>query len=204
MKHIADIPLATGLRHIVDTAIGAVRLGVRGFWRGGAHANAPAGEAVSLLNRLMRLLRFVFVILAVHLDIAPTRKRTGVRRATPRVAVRRPVFPLFASYRVQDGVAPKGVAVPAFARPRDRFLTARRKLDALTRALADPMPFVRRMARRLPTQLMVFGWRPPKRPPPARRRACWEELVTVFAEANYQLGEWRRRTRVIANAASGS
>ena len=60
------------------------------------------------------------------------------------------------------------------------------------------------MARRLPTQLMVFGWRPPKRPPPVDRRDFWEELLTAFHEARYVLAAFRRRTRGILNAASGS
>ena len=121
----------------------------------------------------------------------------------PAVRLRQPAFRLFPRYRVVTANAAPGVRPVAFAAPRDRFRTAQRKLDALTRALADPMPFVRRMARRLPMQLMVFGWRPPKRPPPTLRRDFWEELLTAFHEARHVLGEFRRRTRVIRNAASG-
>jgi hypothetical protein len=183
MTHTADIPLASGLRRIVDDALVVVGLGVRRFWRGGAHANAPAGEASSLLNRLVRLLRFAFVILAVHLYIKPARKRGRAARTTARITLRRPAFPLFPPYRIRFDDGAKGVAPPAFAHPRARVLIAQRKLDALTRALADPMPLIRRMARRLPTQLMVFGWRPPRRPPPLHKRDYCEELKTTFVEA---------------------
>ncbi len=206
MNNTAAIPLPSGLRRIVDNAIEAAWLGVRGFWRGGDYANAPAGHATTLLDRLMRIVRWAFVILTVHLDLPPSRARASQGRRTRSWRPRRPAFPSFARYRVVSDNAPKGAFPAAFARAaqRDRFLTAQRKLEALTRALADPMPFIRRMARRLPTQLMVFGWRPPKRPPPTDRRDFFEDLVAVFREAKFALSEWRRRRRDIEAAASGS
>ncbi len=208
MKTHADIPLASGLRYIVDDLFVAVRLGMRRFWRGGPYANAPAGESIALLNRLSKILRWAFVILAAHLELKPQKPRSPADRVparTPAVRFRRPAFPLFAPYRIVADGAPPGAFPAAFAAPRDRFLTAQRKLDALTRALSNPMPFIRRMARRLPTQLMVFGWRPPKRPPPTHKRDFWEELLIAFREARHVLGDFRRRTRDIAIAeAAGS
>ncbi len=208
MKSPADIPLASGLRYIVDDLFVAVRLGMRRFWRGGVYANAPAGESLVLLSRLSRILRWAFVILAAHLELKPQMPRAPavrVRAKTRPVRLQRPSFPLFARFRIVTADRTPGAIPAAFAAPRDRYLTAHRKLDALTRALADPMPFVRRMARRLPTQLMVFGWRPPKRPPPTHKRDFWEELLIAFREARHVLGDFRRRTRDIANAeAAGS
>jgi hypothetical protein len=206
---IADIPLGSGLRRLVDGYIDEVRLGVRRFWSGGIHRNAPADESTSLVNRLIRLLRYAFVILAAHLELAPVRPRASARRPSSRARpVRKPVFPLTARCRIAVDDTPPGPVPPAFARaaqtPRDRFLTVRRKLDALARALADPLPFVRRLARRLATHLMVFGWRPPKRPPPTDRREYWDSLLCAFAEARYALSEWRRRRRDSAATASGS
>lgn len=206
MNTPADIPLASGLRRIVDDLFVAVRLGVRRFWRGGEYANAPAGESIALLNRLARILRWAFVILATQIEMKPgtAGALSGKRRPGGAPAVRPPRFPLFPRYRIVTDGAPPGMRPAAFDAPRDRIRAVQRKLDALTRALADPMPFIRRMARRLPTQLMVFGWRPPKRPPPTQRRDFWEELNTAFREARHTLGDFRRRTRDIATAtASG-
>jgi hypothetical protein len=205
MNAVSDI-LPSGLKLVVDLLIGAVRIGVRRFGRGGAGANAPAGEATMLLGRLVRILRFAFVILAVHLTLPALRAQARPSRAAPRPSVRRASFPLFPPpFRIDDVDRPRAPMPAALARAtRDRMLTTQRKLDVLTRALADPMRLVRRMARRLPTQLMVIGWRPPKRPPPGRRREFWEELVEGWREARFQLGEWRRRRRVIAAGASGS
>jgi hypothetical protein len=191
----------------VDDLFAAVRLGMRRFWRGGDYVNAPAGESLVLLGRLARILRWAFVILAAHLELAPRTERTAgpspADRA-PAVRLPRPSFPLFARFRIVAAGAPAGAAPAGFAAPRDRVLIAQRKLDALTRALNNPMPFIRRMARRLPTQLMVFGWRPPKRPPPTSRRDFWDELLTAFHEARHVLVDFRRRTRDIPTAASGS
>ncbi|MDX2234778.1 MAG: hypothetical protein NW200_09790 [Hyphomonadaceae bacterium] len=206
MTTTADIPLPSGLRHIVNDLIVAVRIGLRRFWRGGEYANAPASESLTMIHRLSRILRWAFVILAVHLELAPHRPRAPrAGRTTRRTPLRRPVFPLFPRYRIVTAGAAPGPVPAGFARAglRDRMLTVQRKLDALARALADPMPFVRRMARRLPTQLMVFGWRPPKRPPPTDRRDFWDELLEAFYEARHALSEFRRRTRAIGDATSG-
>jgi len=204
MNTARDILPPSGLSRLVDLTLDEVWIGVRRFWRGGPYANAPAGRAVSLLDRLMRIVRFVFVILAVHMDLKPVRPRTTIARRSRRVRLQRPVFPLFPRYAIRNADAPKGAQPKAFAGPRDRFLTARRKLEALTRALSDPMPLIRRMARRLPTQLMVIGWRPPKRPPPTDRRDFWDSLIPIYREAWFHLHAWRRRTRDIESNASGS
>lgn len=199
-----DILGPQGLGGILDGTIESLWLGVRHFWRGGRYANAPAGEAIALLNRMMRLLRFVFVILATRVTLKPLRPSTADARRAQSLRLRKPVFRLFPRYCVRYDDAPKGVRPKAFAVPHDRFVTARRKLDALPRALSHPMPFIRRMARKLPTQLMVIGWRPPKRPPPTHRREFWEELVESYHEAWFHLRAWRRRTHASRDDASGS
>ena len=204
MTVASDICGPQGLGGHLDHIIGEVRIGVRRFWRGGLYANAPAGQAISLLNRLMRLLRFVFVILATHIELKPLRARKPVARRQRRISLHKPRFPLFPRYCIRNADAPRHAQPKAFAAPRDRFLTAQRKLDALTRALADPMPLIRRIARKLPTQLMVIGWRPPKRPPPTDRRDFHESLVWTCREAWFHLHAWRRRTRDMRDDASGS
>lgn len=205
---LAEIPLASGLRYIADDCIAAVRIGVRRFWRGGEYVNAPANVAISLLNTMLRVLRFTFVLLALHLDVAPLKPRGRAPRAPRRAALRKPGFRLFGRYRVTFDDAPQRPQPRPLARagalPRDRFLTVRRKLDVLARALDNPMPLIARMARLLPTRLMVFGWRPPKRPPPRRRRDFHHELLAIHREARFHLSEWRRRRRDSARLASGS
>jgi hypothetical protein len=203
------IILPSGLRLIVDVLIETVRIGVRRFRRGGEGANAPAGEAVSLLNRLTRLLRWTLLMLAVHLPpLPPLRARKSAVSRARRTTLPAPAFPLFPRYRVAFGDAPglpqPAAFVRAAAAPRDRVLTAQRKLDALQRALANPLPIVQRMARRLPHRLMVMGRPPPRRRPSGHRQEFYDELREAFAEAHFQLGEWRRRTRNGASAASGS
>jgi hypothetical protein len=208
MSFVADILPGPGLPHHLAFLVEMVRLGVRQFWRGGMHANAPVTQQTTLLNRLMRVLRWVYLILAANLALPPL--RTRLRRPRRRARWRPPTaaFPLFARYVVRFDTSPTLAAPAGLARaasaPRDRLRTVERKLDALARALANPMPIIRRMARRLPTQLMVFGWRPPKRPPPTDRREYHEELIWIYREACHQLSLYRRRRRDIAAAASGS
>jgi len=181
-------------------ALESVLHGVRRFRRG--DANATAAEALTLLRRLTRLLRLAFVLAATWLPpLPPMRVRNGAARRRAIVVWRRPSFQLFPPYRVVtvDPHARKRAQPPALARAeRDPVRSAQRKLDALAAALFDPMPRIRRIARKLPTALMVIGWRPPKRPPPTDRRDYWEELVTLHREAKFALSEWRRRTRAAA------
>jgi hypothetical protein len=55
---------------------------------------------------------------------------------------------------------------------------------------------VRRLARRLERHaLVVVGWRPPKRPPPRKDRAFWDELVALAGEARLALSACHRRLR---------
>ncbi len=194
---LTDLPLPSGVRRLVDFAIETVRSGVRRFRRG--DANATAAEALTLLRRLTRLLRYTFVLSATWLPpVEPARVRTRAttshtRRPTPS---RRPAFQILPPYRVVivDPDAPKRAQPAALAcAERDPMRSAQRTLDALATALFDPMPRIRRIARKLRTALMVIGWRPPKRPPPTHRRDYWEELVDLRAEAVFALREWRRR-----------
>jgi hypothetical protein len=207
MTIVADILPGPGLPHHLEFLVETVRLGVRRFWRGGMHANAPVTEQTMLLNRLMRVLRWVYLILAANLELAPARPRAKkFRRA--RWRPHRAPFPLFARYVIRYDDTPKRPVPAGLARaakqPRDRIRTVERKLDALARALANPLPIIRRMARRLPTQLMVFGWRPPKRPPPTDKREYFEDITWIYREACHQLSLYRRRRRAIEQAASGS
>ncbi len=203
MMMTTDIPLPSGLRRLVDDLLVAVRAGVRGFRRG-AHANAPSGEAVSLLRRLTQIVRFAFLILTVHMTPAPVRAHTSRPATARRAQLPKPAFRLFPRYRVVGDDAPPHAqpAALAAAEPHDRILRMQRKLDALTRALSDAARIIARMARRLPAQLMVIGWRPPKRPPPTAQRLYWEEVCLACAEARAAVSAWRRRTRDTARLAS--
>lgn len=193
----ADLPLPSGVRRLFDLAMETVLSGVRRFRRG--DANATAAEALTLLRRLTRLLRFAFVLAATWLPALPPVRRWVSARKAPRIMLRRPSFQLFPAYRIVtvDGHARAQPA--AFARAvRDPVLSAQRKLDALAAALFNPITYIRRIARGLPTRLLVIGWRPPKRPPPTHRRDYWEELVSLWSEAKYAVSQWRRRTAAAA------
>jgi hypothetical protein len=201
---LEHIPLPSGLRLIADWLMGSVRRGVRGFRRFGEHANAGAGESMSLLNQLTRILRFAFVLFATHVELAPLRSRSVRTIAQRSLRPRRPGFRIFPRLRV---FAPETSQAqpPAFQRTaHDPMLIAQRKLDALARVLANPMPYVRRMARQLGERLLVMGWRPPGRPPPTDRRAYWEEQLTGWREARHQLSAWRRRTFATGASAPAS
>ena len=192
--NITDLPLPSGVRRLFDLALETVFSGVRRFRRG--DANATAADALTLLRRLTRLLRFAFVLAATWLPpLAPTRKAAARNRA--RVVLRRPCFQLLPPYRIVTVIpgAPKRLQPAVFANAgRDPVRSAQRRLDAIAAALFDPLPRIRRLARRLPTALMVIGWRPPKRPPPTHRRDYWDDLVELHREAAFALGAWRRRT----------
>jgi hypothetical protein len=194
---------SSGVRRVVLGLLESVRIGVRSFWRGGDHANAPARRAHGILNRLARLLRLAILIAAAQLTLAPTKARTTLRISRPHTW--RPPkarFRVFARYRVTYDDTPAQPQPEAFAHAeRDPVLSAERKRAAILDVLADPASIVRRIARRLPTRLMVFGWRPPKRRPPHWPVDFWHELRDAYHEARYQIREFRRRMRDMAEGA---
>ncbi|MDX2232982.1 MAG: hypothetical protein NW200_00660 [Hyphomonadaceae bacterium] len=208
---LAELPLPSGVRRIADLLLDAARRGVVSLWGRGAHANAPAGEKRALLQRLTRILRFAFLLYAVWMETPPPHQHPRaprLRRTAPRgYRPRRACFRIFPRYRIliDDGSRDAGErrpVPPALARAaRDPVLAAQRARDALLRALEDPLAYIRRIARRLPTQLMVIGWRPPKRPPPTDRPAYWDDLIDGWREAVHQLRDWRRRRRDILHGA---
>ena len=195
-----DLPLPSGVRRLFDLALQTVLIGVQRFRRG--DANATAAEALTLLRRLTRLLRFAFVLAATWLPpMTATPARQRAARTHPAVAPRRTYFQLLPRFRVvtiDPGAGKRPQPAPFATAERDAMRSAQRKLDALAVALFDPLPRIRRIARRLPTALMVIGWRPPKRPPPTDRRDYWEELVELWAEARYALSQYRRRSLAAA------
>lgn len=189
--------LVSGLTRLIATFLSEVALGLARFRRGGLYFNAPATESLSILNQLARLLRFTLLMAACVLDLPAGRLRHATR---PRAAAKtwRPPdarFRLFPAYRISsEGEDPRPVPKGFAGAARDPILIAERKRALLARVLADPAPFVESMARRLPRQLMVIGWRPPKRPP-RRHRDLAETIATAWREAWFQLREFRRRTR---------
>jgi hypothetical protein len=188
---------SSGVRRVVLDLLETVRIGVRSFWRGGAHTNAPARRANAILNRLARLLRLALLIAAAQLTPAPGKAHT--RSPAPRPRAWRPSkarFRVFARYRVTYDDTPAQPQPEAFAHAaRDPVLSAERKRAAILDVLANPVAIVRRIARRLPAQLMVLGWRPPKRRPPHWPADFWDVIRDAYGEARYQIREFRRRIR---------
>jgi hypothetical protein len=199
---VAEIIPAAGLRRVVASLLETVRIGVRRFWPGGLYANASTGESTSLLNGLTRLLRLALLIAATQLTLAPARTRM---KSTPRRHTYRPpqaCLRLFPAMGVRYADAPKGPPPKALLNAgRDAVLIAERKRATLLRVLADPFPVIRRIARRLPHQLVVFGWRPPKRRPARWSAEFWDQAVEAWREAHFQIRAWRRRTWNMAEGA---
>lgn len=190
---LADVPLASGLQHLVDCLIEAVWSGVRGIRAGGRYAGSSL--ALCVLNRLTRIVRFVFLIVATQIELEPARRcvRTGVRAARTAHADRAPfrIFPPRRSIFLNEDPAPTPAAFAGASRDLARIVD--RKRCALLAALQRPLPHIRRMARRLETQLTVFGWFPPRHAPPPARREFSEEEESAFREAWHQVRTWRRR-----------
>jgi hypothetical protein len=195
-------PFLPDMPWFVRQLFDAARIGVRQLWRGRADSNAPTGATTTLLNRLARILRYTLVIAATLTDIAPARQRSPrPGRARQLFRLRRPTLRIFTRHVARDAAAPASAQPLVFQTPRDPYLIAQRKLEALTRALDDSARIVRRIARRLPTQLTVLVWRPPKRPPPTLQRDWWDELITAWAELRHRLTAHHRRMRTIEQGA---
>lgn len=140
---------------------------------------------------------YALLLLAAYLPRqwlgAPARSRQR-RPAPPRTTVRRRrvVFRILRAHRadIQDAEAPRAPAPAQFVNAhRDQLHTVQRHIAALRHALAEPMPLVRRLARRLRDCLVILPWRPPRRP---RDRTHWGELVSTWQEAHWTLGRVRR------------
>jgi hypothetical protein len=69
-----------------------------------------------------------------------------------------------------------------------------RKLAGLRAALLNPMPYVRRLARKLYSNAIVFKSRIPRTTPKTTERDYWERRVAAAEEARFALSEfWRIR-----------
>ena len=195
MTHQA-IPLPPGVRTKVDLLSDAVARGLRALisqfgpphlaWRSNQFSLPGLRYALVKLRRLHRILRYVFVMLATHLEVTPTPVCARLRLSTP--VSRRAVLPDDPSSWamtftvvtrprrafVDDG--PKQQP-PCSGATRDPLRTLARRMEGLRRALADPMRHVRRLARLLRRDVVYIAGRPPKRPPPVAWRDHWEEFL---------------------------
>lgn len=201
MTH-ADIPLPIAVRRLVDLLLESVGRGLRGLRRrygapdemrrSNADAFADLAQALAIVRRLGRMLRYVLLILALEAPTTPARHRCTSTSQTPPPPpphTRAPRFVLATPCAAVRGAGhPQPAHLAQAARPR--LQTLARHVAALTHALRNTMPLVRRLARRLAGKLVVLQWRPPKRPP--RFRVFWEEMVAAYEHAAWSLRRKRR------------
>ena len=203
----ADIPLIPSIQRIVDRLSDAVWRGRRALVAqfGTPHdirrSNARAFGDVRLLQRL---LRYIFIILAPWIDL-PARKATVTPQRARTLAApdraplahsgERPARMAVSRLRRMRVGGERPQPAPLTNAARDPVRTLARHVDALTHALLCPMPYIRRLARRLRRDVCAIGWRLPKRPPPLNRRGGWEELVLAREQARWELRErrWLKR-----------
>lgn len=204
------IPLPPSIRNILDILIDTAWRGrgtlVRAHGRpddlrrSNARSFVGVAAARSTVRILQRIVRYAFIILAAWIKLPKARAarpapadaaanvnatipRAPVTRAPPRLAMSRTVRVCYAGER----------PVPAcFANAtHDPVRTLARGIEALTHALQNPMPYVRRLARWMRRDTCFLAWRLPKRAPCAARRTYWEELELARDQASWELRERR-------------
>lgn len=221
MTHAA-IALPPSIRSIVDLLSDAVWRGRReivarcgtpdDMRRSNTRAFADLSRVLSHVRRLKRVLRYMFIILAAWIDLPKAQMRTagvpaGKVANTSKVALERsraagggagdPArrMALSKPYRVHFvGEAPPPAVFRNATRDPVRLLA--RHIEALTHALLEPMPYIRRLARQMRRDTCFIAWRPPKRPPSSNQRQCWEELLSARGQAAWELRERRWLKRV--------
>jgi hypothetical protein len=212
MTHEA-IALPPPVQQIVDLAVDACWRGRRALvaqygrpadmTRSNAGAFADLGWALVRVRRLAKILRYVFVTLAAWLEVklrtagalAGNSRADGTtacrRGAGGPATLRKPRFAISTPYRVRydDGTTRPQPAHLAHAQP-NKLRTLARRLEALTEALLDPMPYVRRLARKLHRDVCFIPY-PARRLPRTDRRADLDDLDDVREQARFEL--WRLR-----------
>lgn len=213
-----DIPLPTAIKRIITLLSEAVWRGRRAIVaRFGAprelrQSNVLGFPGLSMaladVRQLQRILRYVFIILAAWIKL-PTHRTAGAPAGMPVNASpsqdnhhrpagegaggpmgkqrRMRLFGALRRWREMPGPAPAAFANAT----RDSVRLLARHVEALTHALLEPLPYIRRMARALRRDTCFIGWRVPKRPPPRHRRTYWEDLVGARAQARFELHERR-------------
>jgi len=174
--------------------------------RSNTGAFADLGWALTRVRRLAKILRYAFVVLAAWLEVklrtagAPAGNSgaggtTQCRRGAGGPAAPTPRFALSTPYRVRYD---EGATHPQPAHlaqcQRNNLRTLARKREALTNALLDPMPYVRRLARKLRRDA-CFILRPGKRLPRTDRREHLDDLEHVRDHAGFELSRLRRAQR---------
>lgn len=158
--------------------------------------NHVLGRRIAELRRLQGILRCVLIVYASELVktlvLKPLRKtKAKATRPTPREVAGDPatwrvgfVTPrwvkLFST--VGEEKPQPAVFASAFRAQHNPFVTMARKMEGLRRVLADPMPHIRRLARRVKIDIYMFPKRA-KRRPPADRRAWFDELCQALHDA---------------------
>lgn len=203
MTHAA-ITLPPSIRNIVDLLSDAVWRGRReiiaacgtpdNMRRSNARAFADVSRVLAHVRRLKRVLRYMFIILAAWIDLPKARNRArGTKPSEHSPAACGPTprrMSLSKTCRLHfAGEAPQPAVFTTAARDPVRLLA--RHIEMLTHALLEPMPYIRRLARRLRHDTCFIGWRAPKRPPPEEQRQCWDELILGRDQAAWELRERR-------------
>jgi len=209
----ADIILPSGVRRIVESSIDACWRGRRALVarygrpsemaRSNMGAFADLGWALTRVRRLAKILRYVFVILATWVDVklrtagalagsggSAGKSVAGEGAGGP--SHNRPRFAVGTPYRIHNDDTPLQPQPPQFAnREPNKLRTLARRIEALTQALLDPMPHVRRLARRLRRDICYIAGVAPKRPPRTDRREFLDYLDEARTQARFELRQRR-------------
>jgi hypothetical protein len=157
-----------------------------------------------IIKRISAILRHCIVLLAMR---AKVKSRHGAAAPPPLRRIR--CGRLFhsqvvilcspqAKLRIQAyvGLIVPKAWIPGSACGEDRMTGGglARKLAGLRAALLNPMPYVRRLARKLYSNAIVFKSRIPRTTPKTTERDYWERRVAAAEEARFALSEfWRIR-----------
>lgn len=148
---------------------------------------AQLGRAIAALRRVQKTLRLMFIVYARHFGRTMAAVAARLRRRGRRhPGARRENADDPSSWRA-GFLTPPPLRAPFCGPPRPQpphlaacaphpMRTIARKMEAIGRVLADPMPHVRRLARLVRRSRLAVLSRAPKRPPPRARREGWAAL----------------------------
>ena len=212
-----DLSLPPAIAVMMDLWFEAVFRGVR--MAGRMIGDSEIVRTRRIVKRISAILRHCFVLLAVRVEV--TVRRPGAAAPSPPAPSQTahgggdaaaPRFPLWASVPLSGchPVAAAGEAQDPGLRgfdhpksldpglglrpPRDEGRGRARKLAGLRAALLNPMPYVKRLARKLAGDGIFLPTKIPTTMPKTDEREFWEERRAAALEARFALSQyWRAR-----------